>query len=66
MLLPLSAAGAAGLAGKELANAAKMAMQDFAGGRFELVIKDTMGLSAEAAILAGQARDEGASVVLQM
>ena len=64
MLLPKSASGAAGLAGTELANAAKMAMQDFAGGRFQLVIKDTRGQPSEAAILATQARDEGATLVL--
>ena len=64
MLLPKSASGAAGLAGTELANAAKMAMQDFAGGRFQLVIKDTRGQPSEAASLAFQARDEGATLVL--
>lgn len=64
MILPKTAAGAAGIAGKELANAAKMAMQDFAGGRFQLVIKDTKGQPAEASILAAEARDEGASLVL--
>jgi ABC-type branched-subunit amino acid transport system substrate-binding protein len=64
MLLPKTASGAAGIAGTELANAARMAMQDFAGGRFQLVIKDTRGQPSEAAILASQARDEGASLVL--
>ncbi|MEP1207162.1 MAG: penicillin-binding protein activator [Rhizobiaceae bacterium] len=64
MILPKTASGAAGIAGSELANAAKMAMRDFAGNRFQLVIKDTKGQPAEASILAAQARDEGASLVL--
>ncbi len=64
MILPKSASGAAGIAGIEMANAAKMAMRDFAGGRFQLVIKDTKGQPSEASILAAQARDEGASLVL--
>ena len=64
MLLPKSASGAAGIAGKELENAARMAMQDFAGGRFQLVIKDTRGQPSEAASLASEARDEGATLVL--
>ena len=64
MILPQTASGAAGIAGTELANAAKMAMQDFGGNRFQLVIKDTKGQPAEASILAAQARDEGASLVL--
>ncbi len=64
MILPKSASGAAGLAGTEMANAAKMAMRDFAGGSFQRVIKDTKGQPSEAAILASQARDEGASLVL--
>ncbi len=64
MLLPKTASGAAGIAGTELANAARMAMQDFAGGRFQLVIKDTRGQPSEAASLASQARDEGATLVL--
>ena len=64
MLLPKSASGAAGIAGTELANAACMAMQDFAGGRFQLVIKDTQGQPSEAAILASRARDGGANLVL--
>ena len=64
MILPQSASGAAGVAGTEIANAAKLAMQDFAANRFQLVIKDTKGQPAEASILAAQARDEGASLVL--
>lgn len=64
LLVPQSASGPAGIAGREIALAAKLAMQDFSRNQFELVIKDTKGQAAEAAILAGQARDEGASLVL--
>ena len=64
LLLPISASGGAGQVGKELANAAKLAVRDFGAGRLQVIIKDTKGQAAEASILAAQARDEGASLVL--
>ena len=64
LLVPQSASGPAGIAGREIALAAKLAMQDFNRGQFELVIKDTKGQAAESAILAAEARDEGASLIL--
>ncbi|MEE9315373.1 MAG: penicillin-binding protein activator [Rhizobiaceae bacterium] len=64
LLVPTSAQGNAGRIGKELANAARIAVRDFGAGRIQLVVKDTQGQSARAALLAGQARNEGASLVL--
>ena len=50
--------------GKQLANAARIAIRDFGAGRIQLVIKDTKGDGAHAALLAAQARNEGSSLVL--
>jgi ABC-type branched-subunit amino acid transport system substrate-binding protein len=63
MLLPISAPGTAGTAGTEMANAARMGMQEFSQGKFQLVIKDTRGQPAEASSQASKARNEGSSMV---
>ena len=64
LLVPQSAGGAAGTAGKQLANAAKLAMRDFAQNRMQLVIKDTKGQAAGAQLGANEAVREGATLVL--
>ncbi|MEE9376173.1 MAG: penicillin-binding protein activator, partial [Rhizobiaceae bacterium] len=64
LLLPMSAQGGAGVIGKEYANAARIAVRDFGSGRLHLIIKDTKGKAARAALLAEQARNEGASLIL--
>lgn len=64
LLVPSSAQGAAGTIGKQLTNAAKLAVRDFGAGRLQVVIKDTRGQAATAAELTEQARNEGASLIL--
>jgi len=64
LLVPKSAPGGGGIVGKQLAQAAKMAMSDFGGGKLQLVIKDTKGQAATAQILTSEAIREGASMVL--
>jgi len=64
LLLPLTAPGNAGLIGKELTNAARMAMQDFGQNTIQLVIKNTEGQAANAQLAASEAIREGASVIL--
>lgn len=64
LLVPSSAPGAAGTVGKQLSNAAKLAVRDFGAGRVQVVIKDTKGQAATSAALAEQARNEGASLIL--
>jgi len=64
LLLPLSAGGGGGIAGKQIANAAKLAMRDFGANRLQLVIKDTKGQASSAQSLTSEALAEGASLVL--
>ena len=64
LLVPKSAAGGGGIAGAQIANAAKLAMRDFGNSGVELVIKDTQGQAASAQALASEALREGASLVL--
>jgi hypothetical protein len=64
MLLPLSAPGNAGKIGKELANAAKLAMQDFGQNTLQLVIKDTAGTAADAQGAATAAIGERSALIL--
>ncbi len=64
LLLPLSAPGNAGTVGKELANAAKLAMKDFGQNTIQLVIKNTAGQAAGAQESATAAIREGSTVVL--
>lgn len=64
LLLPLSAPGNAGIVGKQLANAAKLAWQDFGQDTIQLVIKDTAGQAATAQSAAREAVRESSSIVL--
>ena len=64
LILPLSAAGNAGLAGQAMRNAAEMAIAEFNNPNIQLLIKDDGG-TAEAARVGGQqAIDEGAEIIL--
>lgn len=63
LLLPQQAAGGGGVVGKQMANAARLAMRDFGSGRLQLVIKETRGQAAEAQAKATEAMQEGASLV---
>ena len=64
LLLPTGAQGAAGQIAGQLANAAKLAMRDFGANRLQVVLKDTKGRGADAALAATEARDEGASLII--
>ncbi len=64
LLLPLTAPGNAGKVGNELANAAKLAMQDFGQNTLQLVIKDTAGQAADAQSRASDAIQERSSLIL--
>ena len=64
LLLPLTASGGAGIAAKQIANAARMALAEFGANSLQLVIKDTRGQSSAASLAASEARTEGATLVL--
>ena len=64
LLVPTGAQGGAGKIGVEMANAAKIAVRDFGAGRIQVIIKDTKGKAAQSSLLATQAKNEGASLVL--
>lgn len=64
LLVPTTIPGGAAAVAKELRNGAAMAMQDFANGRIQLVVKDTKGQAAVAQTKANEAISEGASLVL--
>ena len=64
LILPLSAAGNAGIAGQAMRNAAEMALAEFKAPNIRLLVKDDGG-SGDGARLAGQqALDEGAELIL--
>ena len=62
LLLPLTGANSA--LGKDMLNAAQLALFDFAGQSFELIVHDTAGLPDMAAEAAHQAIQSGASMIL--
>ncbi len=64
LLVPSSMGGGAGAVGKQIRNAAKLAVRDFGAGRLQLVIKDTKGQAARSASAVAEARDEGSTLVL--
>lgn len=64
LILPLSAAGNAGLAAQSLKNAADMALAERDGQNIRLLIKDDTGSSQGAQQAAQQAVDEGAEIIL--
>lgn len=64
VILPLSAAGNAGLAAQSMRNAADMALAEFQNPNIQLLIKDDNGSSQGALAGAQQAVDEGAEIIL--
>lgn len=64
LLLPTGSQGGLGALANQMANAARMGVRDFGQGRLQVILKDTRGQTAEAALMAEQARDEGASLVM--
>src|SRR3954447_23972615 len=64
LILPLSAAGNAGVAGQSMRNAAEMALAEFQNPNIQLLIKDDAGNPQGAQQAAQQALGEGAEIIL--
>jgi ABC-type branched-subunit amino acid transport system substrate-binding protein len=64
LILPLSAAGNAGVAAQSMKNAAEMALAEFHNPNLQLLIKDDGGNAGQAQQGAQQAVDEGAEIIL--
>jgi branched-chain amino acid transport system substrate-binding protein len=64
LILPLSAAGNAGLAAQSMRNSAEMALKEFNAPNIQLLIKDDAGTPTGAQAATGQALDEGAEIIL--
>jgi hypothetical protein len=64
LILPLSAAGNAGVAGQAMRNAAEMALAEFNAPNIQLLVKDDGGTAEGARLAAQQALDEGAEIIL--
>jgi len=64
LLLPLSAAGNAGVAAQSMKNAAEMALAEFQNPNIQLLIKDDGGNPQGASQGTQQALDEGAEIIL--
>lgn len=64
LLLPLSAAGNAGVAAQSMRNAAELALAEFQNPNIQLLIKDDSGTAQGAQQGAQQAVDEGAEIIL--
>jgi ABC-type branched-subunit amino acid transport system substrate-binding protein len=64
LVLPLSAAGNAGVAAQSMKNAAEMALSEFQNPNIQLLIKDDAGSAQGAQQGAQQAIDEGAEILL--
>src|SRR3954451_13025541 len=64
LLLPLSAAGNAGVAAQSMKNAAEMALAEFQNPNIQLLIKDDAGSPQGAQQGAQQAVEEGAEILL--
>ncbi|TAI66525.1 penicillin-binding protein activator [Bradyrhizobium sp. Leo170] len=64
LILPLSAAGNAGLAGQSMKNAAELALAEFQNPNVQLLIKDDGGSPQGASQGAQQAIGEGAEIIL--
>jgi len=64
LILPLSAAGNAGLAAQSMKNAAEMALAEFQNPNIQLLIKDDAGTPQGSQAGAQQAVDEGAEIIL--
>ena len=64
LILPLSAAGNAGIAGQSMRNAAEMAIAEFNSPNVQLLVMDDGGTAEAARLAAQQALDGGAEIVL--
>jgi len=64
LVLPLSAAGNAGVAAQSMKNAAEMALAEFQNPNIQLLIKDDGGSPQGAGQVTQQALDEGAEIIL--
>jgi len=64
LILPLSAAGNAGVAAQSMKNAAEMALAEFQNPNIQILIKDDGGSPQGAQQGAQQALDEGAEIIL--
>ncbi|HEU0082262.1 MAG TPA: penicillin-binding protein activator, partial [Bradyrhizobium sp.] len=64
LILPLSAAGNAGVAAQSMKNAAEMALAEFQSPNVQLLIKDDAGSPQGAQQATQQALDEGAEIIL--
>jgi ABC-type branched-subunit amino acid transport system substrate-binding protein len=64
LILPLSAAGNAGIAAQSMKNAAEMAFAEFQNPNIQILIKDDAGSPQGAQQGAQQAVDEGAEIIL--
>jgi ABC-type branched-subunit amino acid transport system substrate-binding protein len=64
LILPVSAAGNAGVAAQSMRNAAEMALAEFQNPNIQLLIKDDGGSPQGAQQGAQQALDEGAEIIL--
>ena len=64
LLLPLSAAGNAGLAGQSMRNAAELALAEFNNPNIQLLVKDDNGSAQGAQQAAQEALQEGAEIIL--
>ena len=64
IILPLSAAGNAGVAAQSMKNASEMALSEFLNPNLQLLIKDDGGNAQGAQQAAQQALDEGAEIIL--
>jgi ABC-type branched-subunit amino acid transport system substrate-binding protein len=64
LILPLSAAGNAGVAAQSMRNAAEMALAEFNNPDIQLLVKDDAGSAPGAQQAAQQAIDEGAEIIL--
>jgi hypothetical protein len=64
LILPLSAAGNAGVAAQSMRSAAEMALAEFNQPNIQLLVKDDGGTAGGAQQAAQQALDEGAEIIL--
>jgi branched-chain amino acid transport system substrate-binding protein len=64
LILPLSAAGNAGVAGQAMRNAAEMALAEFNSPNIQLLVKDDGGSADGARLAAEQVLNEGAEIIL--
>jgi branched-chain amino acid transport system substrate-binding protein len=64
LILPLSAAGNAGLVAQSMKNSAELALAEFNAPNIQLLVKDDGGTSLGAQQAAQQSLDEGAEIIL--